>query len=433
MVKWLVLLACSPLLAQVVKPAIDVRDMPFLDCTGVTDSSAALNLIFGNLTGNKVIIPTGCHLRVDSQVRIVGQANFIIEAQGAIPNQNAQAAQIFGCGMATGAVLYINRSGVGQIKGLGVYAKGNNCTSSFTQSVQVDNSGTTGFTTTNLWFDGMAVGSNEGGTAIPNYVGWNFSGTPNMEQMRVTHSDVECQFSSNSFGLWWNGSNADVGEVSSSSISSCFQGVRVDQGNPRIAYNLFGNDGGFTHFGNNNRGAVIFVGSCSSGPMIIIGNEQSSGGPFINSNDTSGIGCSRLSLIANEMGADDLQDGAFVVNVGTVGGFTYMEGNDVYTLNNPKVTGVGSNSQGVNGQGVPYGPLGMLVAIANTSDAGLGFAPQTWQGGQFVLSTDVFTSSAKTLQAPGGSANKAICWKADGKTLGYCSSQPDATGSCMCN
>ena len=33
----------------------------------------------------------------------------------------------------------------------------------------------------------------------------------------------------------------------------------------------------------------------------------------------------------------------------------------------------------------------------------------------------------------GGSANKAICWKADGKTLGYCSSVIAADGSCTCN
>jgi hypothetical protein len=33
----------------------------------------------------------------------------------------------------------------------------------------------------------------------------------------------------------------------------------------------------------------------------------------------------------------------------------------------------------------------------------------------------------------GGSANHTTCWKADGKTLGYCSTQPDSTGSCTCN
>ena len=33
----------------------------------------------------------------------------------------------------------------------------------------------------------------------------------------------------------------------------------------------------------------------------------------------------------------------------------------------------------------------------------------------------------------GGSAGKAICWKADGITLGYCSSAVGADGSCTCN
>ena len=33
----------------------------------------------------------------------------------------------------------------------------------------------------------------------------------------------------------------------------------------------------------------------------------------------------------------------------------------------------------------------------------------------------------------GGSAGKAMCWKADGKTLGYCSTIIDAFGACTCN
>lgn len=37
------------------------------------------------------------------------------------------------------------------------------------------------------------------------------------------------------------------------------------------------------------------------------------------------------------------------------------------------------------------------------------------------------------LNAGGGSANKVVCWKADAKTLGYCSTQPDADGACTCN
>jgi hypothetical protein len=42
-------------------------------------------------------------------------------------------------------------------------------------------------------------------------------------------------------------------------------------------------------------------------------------------------------------------------------------------------------------------------------------------------------SSTGVPMFSGGSANHAVCWKADGKTLGFCSSQPDATGGCACN
>lgn len=41
---------------------------------------------------------------------------------------------------------------------------------------------------------------------------------------------------------------------------------------------------------------------------------------------------------------------------------------------------------------------------------------------------------AGPVQAAGGSANHAICWKADGKTLGYCSAVVAADGTCgTCN
>ncbi len=47
------------------------------------------------------------------------------------------------------------------------------------------------------------------------------------------------------------------------------------------------------------------------------------------------------------------------------------------------------------------------------------------------------TSTLKTftvpVQAAGGSASKCVCWRGDGKTLGFCSTQPDTSGSCTCN
>ncbi len=42
-------------------------------------------------------------------------------------------------------------------------------------------------------------------------------------------------------------------------------------------------------------------------------------------------------------------------------------------------------------------------------------------------------SATGVFSSAGGSAGHATCWKADAKTIGYCSSQPDATGACTCN
>jgi len=44
----------------------------------------------------------------------------------------------------------------------------------------------------------------------------------------------------------------------------------------------------------------------------------------------------------------------------------------------------------------------------------------------------ISSSGAVVIQS-GGSVNKAICWKSDGKTLGYCSTVIAADGSCTCN
>ncbi len=42
------------------------------------------------------------------------------------------------------------------------------------------------------------------------------------------------------------------------------------------------------------------------------------------------------------------------------------------------------------------------------------------------------TTTPGTFAAGGGSANKAVCWKNDGVTLGYCSTTP-TNGTCTCN
>lgn len=59
------------------------------------------------------------------------------------------------------------------------------------------------------------------------------------------------------------------------------------------------------------------------------------------------------------------------------------------------------------------------IAPATTGALGMDFSGGVANGG--------------TLKLPGGSANKVVCWKADAKSIGFCSTQPDATGACTCN
>lgn len=49
------------------------------------------------------------------------------------------------------------------------------------------------------------------------------------------------------------------------------------------------------------------------------------------------------------------------------------------------------------------------------------------------IKTDGSFEVAGSSASGGGSANKAVCWKSDGKTLGYCSTQPGSDGACTCN
>ena len=54
-------------------------------------------------------------------------------------------------------------------------------------------------------------------------------------------------------------------------------------------------------------------------------------------------------------------------------------------------------------------------------------------GAEKLQVTGAASISGALTVATGGSAGKATCWKADGKTIGYCSSVVDSSGGCTCN
>jgi hypothetical protein len=352
------------------KPIIDVRDVLGIDCTGASDSSAALNTLLTNVSRKHVIWPVSCPIRADNQIVISGQSSVWIDGGASEPQHPSNGPLLFGCNGATGPLLYINRSGYVRISGLNIEAKGQSCTSNFTGSVGIDNSGGTGVTTTHIFLDHNGFATNWAGAAITNYIGVNvgISGQ-NMEDIRLHDNSIACQNSSNSYGVRWAGLNADTGEIYHNSINGCYQGARIETGQVSLLFNKFGGNGDKTAFPTG--GASIYLGG-SVGPLLIEENNSAEGsGQFINSgNDASGVGAANtVTLIGNFWQTDRMYTNLYGVNLGTTGQTFILEGNKFSSVGTSTKPCVGSDSQGNDGQGYPNGPLGRLIDLGgNTCD-----------------------------------------------------------------
>lgn len=352
---------------------INVKDYG-VDCTGTTDSSTALNSLFSNITQQEVDFPSTCQVRVDHPVVIFGQASFVLKGFGNMPAvAGFGGPSIFGCNGSAGPVLYINRSGYYRIEGLGVYPKGpaSLCGSSFTQSIQLDNTGTGGVTGHRAELDHVSLTSNPQGSKVTGYKGLVITGATNNEQISITNSWIHCQNSPNSIAIHLAAPDSDNDKAYNNDFSSCYYGIKHDGGNMRIQGNMFSAVGDFSVFGAG--GAAIFLGGFASGPVNIEYNEETDSGPFINSaNDLAGQGgVGALNVIGNVMGISDMSTSAYPINLGTTNGFgssvsgSYIFiGNDVYiTQAGITKSVIGSDSQG----NCKWGPLGKLIDIGNTN------------------------------------------------------------------
>lgn len=348
------------------KAALDVRDYG-VDCTGATDSSGALNTLFAGISNRVVDFPQTCQIRADHQVVIFGQYGFVLRGMGDRPGVGGyNGPAIFGCNGSAGPVLYINRSGYGRIEGLGIYPKGpgGSCsTTNFTGSVQIDNSGTGGVTGHQIILDHLALTTSPQGGAISGYIGLAITSgglSNNNEQIVLKNSWVHCQNSPNSYGIDLEAHASDNDKAENNDISSCYQGIRHADGNMRMLGNMFSANGNYSVFGAN--GAAIYIGSCSSGPINIMYNEETDGGQFINSlNDTTGGCTGGINVIGNDIGVSDYNAAStYPINLGTTAGVYLVEGNQINLMQAPASTVIGSNSQGT------FGPQGTMYEWANT-------------------------------------------------------------------
>ncbi|MFL6308105.1 MAG: beta strand repeat-containing protein [Candidatus Sulfotelmatobacter sp.] len=349
------------------KAALDVRDYG-VDCTGASDSSSALNTLFTGISNRVVDFPQTCQIRADHQIVIFGQYGFVLRGMGDRPGVGGyNGPAIFGCNGTAGPVVYINRSGYGRIEGLGIYPKGAGAcsSSSFTGSLQIDNSGSGGVTGHQIILDHLSLTTSPQGGTVSGYTGLAITSgglSNNNEQIVLKNSWVHCQNSPNSYGIDLEAAASDNDKAENNDISSCYQGIRHAAGNMRMLGNMFTANGNYSVFGAN--GADIYVGSCASGPISILYNEATDGGQFINTaNDAAGgLGCTGgVNVVGNDIGISDYNvANTYPINLGTTAAVYLVEGNQINLTQAPTGTVIGSNSQGA------FGPQGTIYEWANT-------------------------------------------------------------------
>jgi len=273
---------------------IDVRNIAGADCTGTTDSSAALNKLTStqDTSASKTISFRGCPLvRLQSQWLIHGQEHIEIDLGNTINTMSSAGSQgntiIFGCGGSAGAVVRFDRSGYTLIHGGAITAKGPNCGSNFTRSLEYTNTGAGGYTSTsNTARDIWLTTSNRGG-GITNYAGIYINGIPNQEEFKFYNVHIHCQFSKNSYGVWLNDANADNTTFSHGAVGACYHGFHVDAGALRVDHSDVSNNGNYSIFGAG--GAQIYgpvdefaynVAGDGSGTLQIPNSGNQAGGFF---------------------------------------------------------------------------------------------------------------------------------------------------------
>src|SRR5438270_4111436 len=279
------------LLSAVTVAQINVKDYG-VDCTGATDSSGALNAIFTHITHQEVDFPSTCQVRADHTAVIFGQSSFVLKGFGNVPGAGGFGGpSIFGCNGSPGPVLYINRSMYGRIEGLGVYARGpaSLCSSNFTGSIQIDNTGNGGVTGHKFILEYLSLTTSPQGGALSGYKGLLITGPTNNEQIVLRDSWIHCQNSPASIAIDLEASDSDNDKALNNDLSSCYIGIKHNAGNMRIQGNMFSALGNFSVFGAG--GAAIYVGAQVSGPINIQDNEETDSGAFINSaSDRAGMG-----------------------------------------------------------------------------------------------------------------------------------------------
>lgn len=231
-------------------PIIDVRDKA-VDCTGTTDSSAALNALTGDpprtdnaITGMRLVFPLGCQVAAKNTWFIKNQASFTID--GLVRNGANQGGPTIKCvsgGTCSGGI-QVDMEYVDGFEWTGVALSGNGLA---TVGLNIDKTGGGGILNTT---DGRVHDAAFRSAGTQSWTGVQISNvsTSNVEDIRIENSSFACASrpgNAAQYGIVIGASmNAKNEVIRHNNFTTCFYAVWKKQGNFFVSENEFSSNGG---------------------------------------------------------------------------------------------------------------------------------------------------------------------------------------------
>jgi hypothetical protein len=270
------------------KAVLDVRDITGVDCTGATDSSAALNAFTGNppssnnaITGRTLSFGDCLSISLANTWSIYNQASFILD--GLTRSGAAQKGiNVSWSGSGSGPMIDMEYVDGFQVQGFNLQGNAN-----ATVGLNVDKNGSGGIWNTT---DGRLVNNSYQGSN-QNWIGVSLSAvsTQNVEDMRIEDSTFSCGApvaTTAAIGIRVGPSPNAKNEIfKHNNFTNCLYGVSQGGGSIQVRDSEFEYSGGTCGSGT---GADLKLAG-NSDPDIISGNLDENGNQFITTNDSNGL------------------------------------------------------------------------------------------------------------------------------------------------
>ena len=355
---------CPPTGALLPANVIDARFISGVDCTGTTDSSAALNALTStaDTITSKTLSFRGCpQIRLDSQWLIHGQEFAEIDLgdnfNTSMAPANPSGTVIQGCNGAAGPVVIVDRSGYINFHGGSISAKKNTCTSSFTAALQFTNSGSGGYTSTAAYVHDIGLYYNPQGQSAANFIGFEIHGTPNQEEFHLDHVFINCVNGSNSIGFYNNDGNADSTLIENSASDNCMWSYRNDAGSVKLVHSE-STGAQYSVFG---AGASVL-----KGPFTVDGLICGDGAGTLLQPNAGVNGSASLKGVACAVnGSSAVDPNQYFIDPGNSQGNTLILLDGNYFVVEPGANPLNNTIIGVNGISGSLGPMGSFIQTSS--------------------------------------------------------------------